>query len=195
MSGDYFLFLDADDVLPPNSISSRLKLFEQNPNLSFVDGQVEMWNHDFSQLLETKKHSFSGNPKNALLNLDESVFFGPSWMIKRKPGFEYRFKEGMTHGEDLLFYLSIADQGEYAAVDEVVYQYRKGREGSAMSNLKGLEKGYSTFIEEASKVEGVTPEQIRTLRSKTGKIMFKSYLAQGQFKNALHIAANKFKIS
>ncbi|MDH5599078.1 MAG: hypothetical protein OEY34_08135, partial [Cyclobacteriaceae bacterium] len=137
--------------------------------------------------------TFSGNPKNALLNLDESVFFGPSWMIKRKPGFDYRFKEGMTHGEDLLFYLSIADQGEYEAVEEVVYKYRKGRKGSAMTNLKGLEEGYKSLLIEMKKIENVTSKQIGKTRKKMFRIMLKSYLASFKFGRAMKLIIDYVK--
>src|SRR5690606_23779949 len=48
MSGDYFCFLDADDVLPPNSLESRIKVFEDYPELSFVDGRVRKFSADLS---------------------------------------------------------------------------------------------------------------------------------------------------
>jgi glycosyltransferase involved in cell wall biosynthesis len=37
MSGDYFCFLDADDTLSPNSLSSRLGIFLLDSGLDFVD--------------------------------------------------------------------------------------------------------------------------------------------------------------
>src|SRR5690606_31921167 len=40
MRGDFFCFLDADDLLPDNSLYSRLEKFKSDPNLSFVDGHV-----------------------------------------------------------------------------------------------------------------------------------------------------------
>src|SRR5437868_2983730 len=37
MLGDYFCFLDADDVLPPNSLTARLEMLERDKSLSFAD--------------------------------------------------------------------------------------------------------------------------------------------------------------
>jgi len=188
MTGDFFLFLDADDQIPPKSISKRLMVFKENPELDFIDGSVEIWNCNFNKLLDTKNHKFQGNPRNALLNLDESVFFGLSWMIRRKPGFTYSFNENITHGEDLLFYISISDQGLYEAVDNVVYRYRRGIKGNAMSNLSGLERGYRQLISEIKSIEGVTEEQVSILNAKTKNIMFKSYLASFHIIKAIRVA-------
>src|SRR5690606_22331258 len=38
MNGDFFCFLDADDMFPSNSLKHRLEIFQQNNELTFVDG-------------------------------------------------------------------------------------------------------------------------------------------------------------
>src|SRR5690606_24934270 len=51
MKGDYFCFLDADDVLPPNSLADRLKIFQTNSQVKYVDGVVEKKDHSLKQIL------------------------------------------------------------------------------------------------------------------------------------------------
>ena len=71
-------------------------------------------------------------------------------MIRRLSKIPYRFKEGLTHGEDLLFYISIANHGFYSYTKDIVMIYRSGNY-SAMSNLQGLEEGYFDIYEELKK--------------------------------------------
>jgi glycosyltransferase involved in cell wall biosynthesis len=40
MKGVYFCFLDADDVMPQDSLKSRLEIFNSNNKIDFVDGKV-----------------------------------------------------------------------------------------------------------------------------------------------------------
>ena len=46
MTGQYLCFLDADDVMPKNSIKSRMNIFHQYPDISFIDGIVIYMNDD-----------------------------------------------------------------------------------------------------------------------------------------------------
>ena len=65
-------------------------------------------------------------------------------MIKVEENTAYQFQKGLTHGEDLCFYLSIAKGRKYGYVEEEILWYRKGH-NSAMSNVEGLEKGYHFY--------------------------------------------------
>lgn len=183
MRGDYFCFLDADDVLPPKSLESRIKVFGQFSDVDFVDGSVEIRNADLSNVLSTYQPSYKGNPHDLLARLDQRCFFGPSWMIRRKEGVNYQFKEGMTHGEDLLFYLSISEVGNYSYTPEVILHYRKNK-GSAMSNLKGLEQGYMFFYQYVKNLFTVSTSTKSYLRRRIIRIMFLSYIRKFEPVNA-----------
>jgi glycosyltransferase involved in cell wall biosynthesis len=41
--GDYFAFLDADDIWMPNKLSLQMRLFEENPDLNIVFGHVQQF--------------------------------------------------------------------------------------------------------------------------------------------------------
>ncbi|MEQ9305889.1 MAG: glycosyltransferase family 2 protein, partial [Marinoscillum sp.] len=191
-SGEFICFLDADDQLTSTSLETRLKLFD-DPTVMFVDGVIEIRDGDFIRVKERRIQTYSGIPLAGLLNIDNSVFFGPSWMIRKKTGVTYRFKEGLTHGEDLLFYISIGHLGKYQAVKEVVYIYRQGNV-SAMSDLDGLWSGYKTILKELSTLPTVNRNEGQIFKKKITSIMFKSYLGFAQPSKALGVLRDYFRI-
>jgi glycosyltransferase involved in cell wall biosynthesis len=185
MKGDYFCFLDADDVLPPNSLEARLKEFEENPSLTFVDGSVAFMNEALEEALRLYKPSFTGNPLPELLQLNDTCFSSLSWMIKRtEANAHIRMNEKITHGEDLLFYMEHARLGGlYGYTHDVVLQYRQ-HPHSAMRNLEALEKGYWQVFDQIKDWEEFTPELKRIYRYKVKKFMMLDYLKRGKFANA-----------
>ncbi len=187
MQGQYFCFLDADDVYPENSLMSRMQLFEQNPTLEFVDGVINKMDEKLCKTKEIWEPSFQGNPVNDLIQLTGKSFFGPSWMIKRRLRRNYYLEEGLTHCEDLYFYILLArDGGKYDYVDEPILYYRDNP-NSAMKNLKGLEKGYR-FV--AQKVKS-WPEVNKLVSSKFSfkykRAMFLAYIREGSLFNAIKL--------
>jgi hypothetical protein len=101
-------------------------------------------------------------------------------MIRRNPGILYRFDETMTHGEELLFYMSLASQGRYTFTKKVILHCRRSPD-SAMSNLINLAKGYSLLRNKISRL-AVSPTWVDKLiyTYKTRKIMFLSFVNSGQ---------------
>ena len=65
MQGDYFCFLDADDIMPVNSITSRLRAFQQE-GVAFVDGRVRVFDEDMRQELRCYEPRFKGPPRQQL---------------------------------------------------------------------------------------------------------------------------------
>lgn len=187
MKGDYFSFLDADDVYPPDAIAARLKLFCEDDRLSFVDGHVIYSDDQMRPTGQVFKPSLKGDPLPGLLKLSPSCLFGPSWMIKRESGIQYRFDERLTHAEDLYFYLSICLQKKscYSFVELPVLYYRVGHV-SAMSNLMGLEKGYHRVLRNLIACGKVSLVDRLSFRLRIMKIMFLSHLFDGRdIKNAV----------
>lgn len=178
MRGEYFCFLDADDVLPPMSVHERLKCFTSE-TICFVDGTVEIRNTDLTQELGSWRPAGTEHVAS-LVRLDGKCFFGPTWMIKNVPGTSYSFDEELTHGEELFFYMSYAHLGSYAVSPAVVLHYRRRRD-SSMSNLFGLARGYSRI---ATRLDGlaIRPSNgdriIFALRSR--KMMCLSFLRAGK---------------
>lgn len=192
ITGEYFCFLDADDIFPPNSINSRINHFIENPRLTFVDGRVISKNKDLSLTLSIYTPSFKGQPLKELLRLSNSCILGNTWMIKKERNVNYLFTPGLTHSEDLSFYLAICANKDYDFVDNEILWYRRTT-SSAMNNLKGLENGYLHILKQAKKIELTSKKDLYYLKTRIIRIMFLSWLING--KNPMQAIKSFFRIT
>ncbi|MGI9544217.1 MAG: glycosyltransferase family 2 protein [Cyclobacteriaceae bacterium] len=190
MKGELFCFLDADDALTPESLKSRIEFFDRNPDVSFVDGMVGIYNKDLIRKITTYRPSFRGFPLQELIKLNGTCFIGLTWMIKKKNDVEYAFCEGLTHAEDLLFLISVAQSGIYYYVETEVAKIRTGN-NSAMSNLKGLEDGYYQLYRKITENYSFSFVKRSRLKAKLTKLILFSYLKKRMVKSAI-IALSKF---
>jgi len=173
--GEFFTFLDSDDIFPRDSLSSRISIFNENPDVSFVDGVVV---YTDEALIPTGKQyipSFKGCPFNELLKLNSNCYFGNTWMIRRYKNTPYRFKRSMTHAEDLFFYLSISKGRKYHFTNRTILLYRL-RKNSAMQNFSGLEQGYFELLRNVRKDLQPDHNRLKTLKKRIIRIVFLSYL-------------------
>ncbi len=174
--GEFVAFLDADDILPPDSLAARAELLMAHPEVSYVDGRVLSMDHRTGMLSERYRPSYSGDPFPLLMTLSAKVFFGPTWMIRRSVIGTAQFPENMSHAEDLAFYMSLARNGRYTFTDRVVLHYRQGHT-SAMSDLNGLHRGYRALLEHARGLTPPpTPDELRELDRSIRRVMTKCYL-------------------
>lgn len=185
MNGDYFCCLDGDDVLPVNSIQSRMDVFRRSSSIAFVDGLVNVYNSTLQKIQYQWMPQKEGHVFNELIRLTGHCFFGPTWLVKRIHGIKYHFENGMTHGEDLLFYISIANSGEYAYTSDCILHYRKN-EQSVMNNLSGLGRGYA-FL--AAKLREKFSDRFTLwnrflFHFKVRKIMFLSFCSNRDYRKA-----------
>ncbi|UII21822.1 glycosyltransferase family A protein [Fulvivirga ligni] len=186
MRGKYFCFLDSDDLLSFNSIKDRLSVFFDDDRVDFVDGRVQIFDQNVDNVVREYVPTFEGDPFNSLLKLSEECFFGITWMIKNSAHVYYNFRENLTHGEDLLFYLSICSGKLYKSTDKVIYKRRIGHE-SAMSSLTSLENGYFNIYNILCHWPEINQVQLKYLLRRIKKIMFKSYLGRGKVLRALNV--------
>lgn len=179
MKGDFFCFLDSDDMLPPKSISSRLELMSDK-YVYFVDGMVQSFDVQMKQVKSIYKPEFRGSPKEELLKLSSKCFFGVTWMIRRIPDQNYSFNPEMKHAEDLLFYIQLSDLGgNYTYVNEPTYK-RRIVTGSAMSNVSGLIQGYWKLYENILRFELADTNHLTILRHKIRLLILKISIRKGK---------------
>lgn len=185
MKGDYFCFLDADDIIPNNSLESRFKLFDTNPLLTFADGRVKKFDQKMENITKSWTPEFIGNPFKDLISLTGKSFLGLTWMIKRDKEKKYQFNESISHSEDLLFYIELSkDWGNYSFTTETILHYRD-TPNSAMSDLKGLEQGYRFIEKKMKRWNEVDKKLLKTYRYKYRRAMFLAYLKATQPFNAI----------
>lgn len=178
-SGDFICFLDSDDLMTIDALSSRIAVFAEKPQLGIVAGAQEQKNFDLSESIIVQTPEHRGNPKLELVKLNSKCFINcGTWLIRKELIGEKRFPIGWTHSEDLAFFFMISENAQLDCVKNIVQIYRR-HSNSAMSNLEGLELGYISFINLVRKHNVAIIPRI-VLKLKSTKIMFLSFLAQGR---------------
>ncbi len=147
--GEYVAFLDADDILPAGSLRARAGILMARPEVAFVDGSVDVLDHATGSLTRAHQPTYAGEVFPKLMCLDQDVFFGQTWMLRRSAIGTHRFPAHMKHAEDLAFFLSLARNGHYQATSEPVLHLRRGHV-SAMTDIHGLDRGYTQLYTFAS---------------------------------------------
>jgi len=126
-SGEIVAFLDADDIWLPNKLSQQLALFNLNPHLGVVFGNVYFWN---GEIFQRKTYfDFSQPYRGKILFPLFAVDFIPllSIMIRRKVLDKVGlFDESVRFVEDYEMLLRIALNWEFDYVEGPVGAYRIG---------------------------------------------------------------------
>lgn len=174
-TGDFICMFDGDDVMPARAIASRLEVLCRRPSVSFVDGAVEFRNSDLTRIVGYYRPSLRGEPLPHLLANDGRCFFGNTWMIRREPSVSYRFDTDLTHGEDLMFYITIANERLYDHTDEVVLWYRRSG-NTLMTDLHGLENSYARMYTKIRQLHYLGPARRWRFKSRIIRFMMLGYL-------------------
>lgn len=174
--GSLLCTFDSDDVLPPQSLSSRVALMEQEPDVDIADGQVVVFDRTLTNVRRTYLSGFVGEPLNELIALSGKCFFGPSWLVRWQPENRLRFCTEVTHAEDLIFYIEYAKGKRYKAIDIPILHYRVTGY-SAMSKFDGLQNSYR-YIERwlATRPDIASPDQAQSFGKRWRRIMFRTWL-------------------
>lgn len=172
--GTYICGLDSDDVMPPGSIAARMEVFRNRPEADIVDGRVISTDATLQRVLRVFVPSYTGDPFPELVRLSGKCFMGFSWLIRWSPEMTLRFREDITHGEDLVFYFMYAPGMKYLFTTEPVLKYRRTGH-SSMTDLNGLERSYRK-MEQLLREQGVaTHEELVYFRKTRKRIMAGSF--------------------
>jgi glycosyltransferase involved in cell wall biosynthesis len=174
--GRYVTFLDADDRLPPDALEIRTRYLDDHATVDIVNGGVEVIQGH--ECIRRYLPDLGERPLiDSLARLEEGVFFGACYMLRRDRIGGHRFPVGLSHCEDLIFFLTLAQSAglRYGAVADPVYEYRINPR-SAMSNLDGIEAGYLELLRVTARLGGIDDatrqHQLRRIR----RILFRSWL-------------------
>jgi glycosyltransferase involved in cell wall biosynthesis len=179
-SGEFVTFLDADDRLPRDALMHRASYLLANEQVDIVNGRIRVTEYGETSYIYIPSTSIVQLLPH-LAALDERFFFGSIYMLRRSRIGFHRFRVGMTHCEDLCFFLELANNAGlvYGAVDAEVYEYRK-REFSAMADLEGIERGYLAMVGRARGLDRMTARRMMTLRYRISSILAKCWLRRAR---------------
>ena len=173
MKGDFFCFLDADDLLPDKSLELRLGKLKTD-KYDCVDGSINIFNEEIKNITGSYTPRFNGIPIIELVRLTGSCFFGITWLMRNKEDI-IPFDESISHGEDLLFLIENYGLSQFTYTKEIVLYYRKGH-NSAMSNLLGLERGYKSIYAKLKLDSQINSMDLSIMKLKVKKFMILDYL-------------------
>ncbi|OSI12305.1 glycosyltransferase family A protein [Neisseria canis] len=124
--GEYFLFLDADDVILPTYISQSVEILEKSPEVKLV--------YPLSEFFGAQTGIWQLPPYEGL----KSILLGnriPCIAIHRATHFRLSggFDESLpTHEDWDLWIRMLAEGGEVFQIPEVLFRYRKRDDGSSL---------------------------------------------------------------
>lgn len=157
--GEYVLFVDADDILYPNALST---LYEhlQGGKLDYLRFEFQTIDSDGKTLFPNygarKRRKYAGvvcSSDFCIKNIVRNEFFLWSGVFRRSIIVEYnlRFLQGCTYCEDALFmmqFFRVSKRHEYA--NDVLYGYRKDAE-AVTSNF--TDKNYEDVRNVVDRIE------------------------------------------
>lgn len=185
MRGEYLSFCDSDDTLPMRSVEARLNALLADPDASFADGIVQVYDRHLQKIKREYKPKFTGETLLELVGMTGSCFLGCTWMIRLDPTMKLQFNTDVSHAEDLMFFMSIAAGRKYIHVDTEVYHYRITGH-SSMSNVAGLADSLR-YLQHWMKrnLPEVPAAAVRKFSWRRKRIIVGTYYQQGDYGKAL----------
>lgn len=174
--GAYVTFFDIDDLLPPDALELRAVYLDAQPEVDIVNGGVRVTTQ--GRMLRRYLPDLEQGPlQDRLARLEDGVFFSVNYMLRRSCILDHRFIEGLSHCEDLIFFLTLAHEKSlsYGAVPDIVYNYRV-YPSSAMSNLDGIEQGYFELIRRSESLSKLSPATRLVQKQRVRRILVRSWL-------------------
>jgi glycosyltransferase involved in cell wall biosynthesis len=124
--GDYLLFLDHDDLVPPNKLALQVALLESHPELGVVYSGWQCINQEGTRVLSEVRPHRQGQLLKELLRRS-FVLVTPGAALVRRECFEQvgLFDESLLGNDDTDMWIRIARAGyAFGYVDELLLQFR-----------------------------------------------------------------------
>lgn len=183
--GAYLCFLDADDVMPRRSLEARVAEFRKDPGLGMVDGRVRVMDATLEHELRVFMPQRTDDAFHELVTFSGRCFMGPSWMLRWDLDRNLRFEEGITHAEDLFFYLCFCKGRRYGFTPEDILLYRRTGHSSMTTNLEGMERSMIWIGHELSRRRLASAGELIVYTVKRKRMMSGSYRQRGRYLKAL----------
>lgn len=171
-TGDYVAFLDADDLWEPRKLENQLKkMIETQANWSHTD--YVRFSEKNDTIDKMNLAYFNGNIYPRCLA--SNPIATPCVMIKRsilRDNKEYRFKEKMKFGEDLYFWLMLAQEHPILHVQESLTKVRIHGKNASLS-------AYSQIKSRSEMWESIKNTNIANELKKHDRIILRTYMVCG----------------
>jgi hypothetical protein len=126
----YHFYVDADDLLVPNSVASLLRGFEECPGAAMVYGDIEL----FGDRNELRQYPDEMTP-DALARMDALQGSGAAYSIEAWRAVGGFAREMWASGSDFDFNIGLSEKGfKFHRVRETVYRYRRYNTSNSEKN-------------------------------------------------------------
>lgn len=198
VTGEYILFLDADDVLEPDFLEKRVEILEKDKSLDFCTGEI-IWIDENDQLIKMPKKQF-GIYENTVLNV---AAFNP--VFSTCPS-AYLFRFSTIKKKHVLFNTKISSPADryfilelgYGAKGDYVKQggkllYRINTHSMSHLFSKKLIFDQENYFYEVLKHNLLRPHEKAILIKKMSYQMFASFFKLKMYKSSLFYLSKYLK--
>jgi glycosyltransferase involved in cell wall biosynthesis len=183
--GDFVLYLDSDDILPPTFVSERVKVLQDFPFFGFSCGFIRRIDENGNVLPGIYK-SACNNITSEVLTFYQDIVTCPSSYLYRKNElvkYNLRFNESLSSSADRYFLLQIDSylKGCFIRNEDSALLYRI-RNNSMSNNLNySLIKDNELFFELVSEMKVLHGTTKRVFLSKSNYVLAGAYFKIGKF--------------
>jgi glycosyltransferase involved in cell wall biosynthesis len=168
--GDYFLFLDADDLIPADKLELQVPVLEARPDLGLVYSGFQYINESGSQVLHEIRPQKQGHLLKELLC--RTLFFPPGAAVVRRECLDRvgLFDESFPAAADTDMWIRIARAGyAFGYVDQPLFQYRVVQ-GSMSGHLANQARDEFARLDKFF-ADPDLPDDIRALEAKAYSVL------------------------
>lgn len=157
-SGEYFAFLDADDLYKEDKIEKQVRILKDDLSIAVVYNDLEVVDENLNYLNTLKSEGKYPKREDLLaMILFRQVVQGPiCMMIRKKCADEIKWNEKLIYTVDYEYTIKLAQKYNFKYIEEPLYVYR--RHGNNLSNSHN-----ATLQEEIQILKTVGIEKIKDI--------------------------------
>ena len=140
--GDYILFVDADDWLPKDSISSFLKILQDFPSADMISGNsFRVMEKRALPVVSNEIRSLDNYQlRKSLINHKDITHSAWNKLIKTSIVAKYRFQEGVIFEDIYWSYLIFHDIKQAVIIPDITYVYENNHPTSIINTARTKQK-------------------------------------------------------
>lgn len=124
--GEYMIIFDADDIACPGMLASQVNYLDSHPECIHVHGDLDLIDEN-GRYISTVNNIYKTDIEIRTYELYGNCIPSGASMFRRDTIVQYglKYDQEAIISQDYLFWINMLPYGEFACIDEVVYQYRK----------------------------------------------------------------------
>lgn len=144
--GEYIIIFDADDIAYPNMLARQVEYLDSHQECIHVQGALDLVAEN-GKYIRTVDNIYKTDLEIRTCELYGNCITGAGSMFRKAVVDEYGLKYDLEAivSQDYLFWIDMLPYGEFACIDEVVFQYRNGYGSNAHKYIENNAEWYYDF--------------------------------------------------